>query len=133
MKSNIQLKTNRIDKLLEMIGLLVVLLSFVFSVWIYFHVPEQIPTHFGSSGRPDSYGGKTSIFIAPIVSALAFVFLTIIDKYPNIYYVTTSREPAIFKYISTRRFYLVSKIVIAFVFFYVLLSIYLAAHSTTPQ
>ena len=42
-------------------------------------LPEQIPTHFGISGRPDRWGGRWQAWLLPVVSLAVYVFLSVMS------------------------------------------------------
>lgn len=60
------------------------------SIYAYFDLPAEVPTHFGFTGRPTSYGNKATFLLLPILFSIApVIFLliirfrfTLINKYP---------------------------------------------------
>src|SRR3990172_333581 len=75
--------------------LIFILLVFLAAIWgvslyAYYTLPERVPTHFGFSGRPDSFGSKSTFLYLPAAFSLApLIFLlviryrfTLINKYP---------------------------------------------------
>jgi hypothetical protein len=53
------------------------------SVGIFWpQLPAQVPTHFGVSGPPNSYGPKGGIWMLPIVGFLLYCFLTLVSRIP---------------------------------------------------
>ncbi len=48
-------------------------------------LPEKIPTHFGANGSPDDWGGKGSLLLLPMISAVLYVPLTILERFPWVY------------------------------------------------
>jgi uncharacterized membrane protein len=68
-------------------GLSVVLLvlSFVASAWLYSRLPDQIPTHWNIRGEVDGYGGKGTLFIFPAIMAgmlVLFAMLPVLSPKP---------------------------------------------------
>lgn len=59
---------------------LVVMFTSVGIFWS--QLPALVPTHFGSSGSPNSYGPKGSIWMLPFVGFLLYCFLTLISFIP---------------------------------------------------
>jgi len=47
--------------------LLLLLIPFAYAYYIFPNLPEQIPTHFGIEGKPDAWGPKNSIYLAPTI------------------------------------------------------------------
>ena len=70
--------------------LFLLVLIWVISLYAYYTLPERVPTHFGFSGRPDSFGSKSTFLYLPAAFSLApLIFLlviryrfTLINKYP---------------------------------------------------
>ncbi len=59
-------------------------LAFIVSLYGILHLPERVPIHFDSSGRPDSYGSKWILLVNPLIAALVYFgipFLMKIDPY----------------------------------------------------
>ncbi|MFN3969502.1 DUF1648 domain-containing protein [Flavobacterium sp.] len=71
------------DKSAEVIGLLILLSFWIFTLFYYNQLPEIIPTHFGAEGKPDGFGPKWTIVILPLISTFIYVFLTIVVRFPH--------------------------------------------------
>jgi len=74
-----------LEKLLEALTALGVIILIAMTVWGYFALPAVIPTHYGFSGAPNAYGGKGSLLTLPIVSICLAVLLTVLSRYPHLY------------------------------------------------
>ena len=72
-----------IDYLSEGLAVLGVLTGIVIPLFAYDSLPEIIPSHINSAGEVDGYSGKATIWTLPVISALMYVFLTILNKYPH--------------------------------------------------
>jgi hypothetical protein len=48
-------------------------------------LPDNIPHHFGGSGKPDAWGGKWILWLLPGISLVLYIGLTILSRYPHIY------------------------------------------------
>ena len=48
-------------------------------------LPEEIPTHFGFSGQPDSWGGKSSLLVLPIIGGLLYGMMAVIERFPSVW------------------------------------------------
>ena len=50
---------------------------------VYDALPETIPIHFNFEGKPDGFGSKDTIYLAPIILGLVgfFVFALILTKF----------------------------------------------------
>ena len=45
--------------------------------------PETVPTHFGISGRPDAWGPRWNLLLAPVIGTFVVSLLTIVKRFPN--------------------------------------------------
>ena len=63
------------------IALLILSMPLFYAMYIYDALPETIPTHFNIEGKPDGFGSKDSIYLAPIILGIAgfFVFALILN------------------------------------------------------
>jgi uncharacterized membrane protein len=64
----------------------VVLLAYL---WILLYaewdfLPSKIPTHFGPLGKPDSWGGKSSLWMLPMIGSGLALLLTVVRHYPHL-------------------------------------------------
>jgi uncharacterized membrane protein len=107
------------DKIMEMIGILVLVTFWFFTLTNYKQLPEIIPTHFGSGGIPDGFGSKWTILLLPIVGALFYIGLSIFSRYPHKfnYSVTITEANAEKQYTIVTRMLRVMKIMLLLVFF----------------
>lgn len=75
---------------LVFVMLVLLALVWVISLYGYYTLPEQVPTHFGFSGKPDAVGSKETFLFLPFAFSIApVVFLlvlryrfSLINKYP---------------------------------------------------
>ena len=84
-KPRIKLALTDFDRLLERFGLLEVLFLWVYVMVIYKSLPQSIPSHFNFSGKIDSYGDKSLLFILPGIMAILYTGLSILNNYPHIF------------------------------------------------
>lgn len=63
------------------IALLILSMPLFYAMYIYDALPETIPTHFNIEGKPDGFGSKDSIYLAPIILGIVgfFVFALILN------------------------------------------------------
>ncbi len=69
-------------KLAETIAILGLIVMFGSAGILWSQLPALVPTHFGTSGSPNSYGSKISVWALPIVAFLLYCFLTLISRIP---------------------------------------------------
>lgn len=73
------------DKLVEVLGWLILLTLWGWTIAHYSSLPDTIPTHFNAAGEADGFGGKASIITLPIIATLLFIGLTVLNRYPHIF------------------------------------------------
>lgn len=79
----LRLPLSNCEKVIEVLSAIGVLLIFLIVITSWESVPGRIPTHFGSSGLPDAWGGKGSLVFLPIVVLVLYLLLSIVSKYPH--------------------------------------------------
>ncbi len=84
-------------------------------------LPETIPIHFSLDGRPDGWGGRATVIIAPIVMLVVYIGLGVLWRYPHIFNypwpITAENAPA--QYRLSRRVIAVLKVLIAWLGAYI--------------
>jgi len=65
--------------LLEVVALSAGILPLLIVLRAWDTLPEQIPAHFGITGRPDRWGGRWQAWLLPGVSLVVYVFLSVIS------------------------------------------------------
>lgn len=50
------------------------------------HLPETVPMHFDAAGRPDGWGGRSSILLLPGASVFLYVLLSLVERLPARWY-----------------------------------------------
>jgi uncharacterized membrane protein len=71
------------DKLVDLLGWLILLTLWGWTIAHYSSLPDTIPTHFNAAGEADGFGGKASIITLPIIATLLFIGLTVLNRYPH--------------------------------------------------
>lgn len=63
------------------IALLILSMPLFYAMYVYDALPETIPIHFNFEGKPDGFGSKDSIYLAPIILGIVgfFVFALIFN------------------------------------------------------
>ena len=82
-RPRIQIPLQSLDYLFEILAALGLLTLLGLSVFYYGQLPEQIPSHFGPNGLPDSYSSKTSLWLLPILGSAIFGLMTYINRRPD--------------------------------------------------
>jgi len=118
-RPKIKLKLTKTDKILEIIGWVILFGMWIFTLTNYSELPEKIATHYNIFGEADSYGKKGTIFFLPILSTILFVGLTILTKYPHVYNnypIEITKENAEFQYKNANRMMRLLKISVLIIF-----------------
>ena len=91
MKSNkqerpvLKLELTLTDRLLEVLGWLILIFLWTVTLLDYSGLPDTIPTHFDFAGKPNDFGSKMTIFALPVFGTLMFVGMTILNRFPHIF------------------------------------------------
>jgi uncharacterized membrane protein len=114
----LKLPLTAFDRIIEVLGLIVLIGFWIFTINFYALLPEVIPTHFGGGGKPDGFGPKEAILGLPIVSTVLYVMLTIFSRYPHKmnYSATITAENAEVQYRIMTRMIRVLKVFVLLIF-----------------
>ncbi len=91
--------------MLEGAGWLILLGTFWFTISTYADLGDEIPTHFDAFGNPNGYSKKVVLFLMPILSAILYASLYILNFYPHTfnYPVRITPENALHQYSTATR------------------------------
>ncbi|WP_010283219.1 DUF1648 domain-containing protein [Bacillus timonensis] len=73
------------EKILETLSIVILLGIYGYIIVNWSEIPDRVPTHFNFAGEPDSWGGKGSILILPIIATFLFKTMFILSKFPHIH------------------------------------------------
>ncbi len=76
---------SKIDLLLEIASIFFLAILWIFVLYNYRSLPNEIPTHYGIGGKADAYGDKSHILALPIIATILNLFLFILNKNPQLY------------------------------------------------
>ena len=82
-RPKIKLIPNSADKLVELLGWIMLLAIWGWTFTHYSTLPDTIPTHFNATGEADGFGSKASIIGLPVIATLLFIGLTVLNRYPH--------------------------------------------------
>lgn len=132
-RPNLKLPFSSIDKILVLISILCVILSWGLLIALWDKIPDMVPTHFNFAGQPDSYGRKGSLLIVIIISTIIAIPLLLLSKVPYIYNYpfNITADNAERQYKNSRRLILVMSAQIQAFFLYInIKSIYIAMNKS---
>ena len=114
----IELKLTKLEMFLEIMGYLLLVALWIFVIYSYASLPDQIPIHFNGVGKADDYRGKNSIFIFPIICTFLFLVVSLRGNNPEdfIYKVKITEENREALYRNQLNFIRVSKIMVSSLF-----------------
>lgn len=117
-RPKIKLIPTNADKLVDLLGWIVLLAMWGWTFTHYSTLPDTIPTHFNASGEADGFGSKASLIALPIIATLLFIGLTVLNRYPHIFNYPTSitQDNALQLYTLATRMLRYLKLVLALVF-----------------
>ncbi|MDR1879096.1 MAG: DUF1648 domain-containing protein [Bacteroidales bacterium] len=112
----IQLTT--FDYVIEILSVIVVVCSVVFTLIFFFNAPDIVPVHYDLSGKVDAFGSKNTYLTLPIASLFVYVGVTILAHYPHIfnYPTTVTAENAFSLYKTALRILRIVKLLICLMF-----------------
>ncbi len=73
------------DKIVEVLGWIILLVLWGWTITHYSSLPGTIPTHFNATGQADGFGSKATILSLPVIASLLFIGLTVLNRYPHIF------------------------------------------------
>ena len=122
-KPKVKLRLSTVDKLLEAVSLIILLIIWGIVFFNYSNLPQTIPTHYNASGQADAFGGKEEIWKPLIVLTILFIVLTFFNKFPQLfnYPVDITEDNAFRNYTIATRLLRHLKLIIVLIFGYLIL------------
>lgn len=84
-KPRIRVESTRVKRFLELVSLAGIIYIAYVLLQDWNIIPEKIPSHFGLDGHPDSYSGKSSLLLLPIIGLIVYLTITFMDRYPHMF------------------------------------------------
>lgn len=84
-RPRLALPADGLDKALELCGAVLLALFLIVVAGSWSMLPEQLPTHFGLNGEPDSWGSRLQVLVLPAIALLQFVLMTVLARMPHRY------------------------------------------------
>lgn len=105
-RPRIKIPLSLLDKILEVLCLTILVAGWLFVLWAYPRLPDQIPTHFDAAGQANDFGPKATLFYLPAISLVLYAGITILNRFPHHFnYLTEITEQnAMQLYTSATRF-----------------------------
>ena len=117
-RPQMKLELTKIDKAMELIGWVSLVIIWCFLIISFKNLPNSIPTHFNGVGKANGFGGKATIFNLPVIATILFVGLTILNKFPHFYNYPTdiTKDNALIQYTNATRMIRYLKLIIVIIF-----------------
>ena len=136
MKSNrpkINVPVEPMDIILDLLSVAIISGTLVYAFISYADLPEIIPSHFNASGEVDGYSEKYMIWLVPVISAVIFIGLFIMNKYPHLhnYMVNITEENALKHYRFSTRIIRFTNLFVTLIFGVILYAMVQSAHGNS--
>jgi hypothetical protein len=79
-------KKTAYDRILEIVAIAALLGSFYPLLFYNTIDPNALfPIHYNFAGEPDNWGGRSSLWVMPLIGLAFYIGMSILQKYPKIY------------------------------------------------
>lgn len=85
MEEKIEIRKNVLDVSETIVSLLCLVGVAVYLLLAWGSIPDRVPGHYNALGEVDHWSGKSSLIVLPIISWLIFGFITLVERYPQIW------------------------------------------------
>lgn len=101
----LKVKKEMPDHLLDLLATAAIAVLFIYPAMHYGSLPEEIPSHYNFKGQPDSFGGKASIWMLPVIGIIVYFGLGYLNNFPHRFNHATkiTEENAAQQYLLTTR------------------------------
>ena len=124
-------KYKTINRLLDIIGIALLIMLIVTTFIYWGKAPDMVPTHFNFKGEIDAYGSKNTLFILLPIVIIAYTGLAVLSKYPQVcnYCIEITPRNKEKQYSMASTFIRVINVEIVAIFFYSQVSIAIAMNN----
>ena len=84
-RPKLRIEFTPLDLIIEGLSISLLIYIWIHLFIVYGDLPNQIPSHFNSSGKPDAYSGKAFLLFLPLVATGLYVLMLVISKYPHLH------------------------------------------------
>lgn len=120
-RPQIHIEKTSMDKFIIIVGVLGVILTWIYLGIMWNSLPDIIPTHFGIDGEPNDFGNKLSLIFLPVIHSVIYILIYILAKFPHKfnYIVEITKENAEKQYRNASRLMYVLSTEISILFLYI--------------
>ncbi len=117
-RPKLRLTLSKADKIIEILGWVLLTTHWILTAVNYQNLPEVIPTHYNASGVADGFGDKWLILTLPLVATVLLVAMTIVNRFPHLfnYPATITKDNALSQYTHATRLIRLLKVVVTVIF-----------------
>lgn len=121
-RPRITIKPTTSDKVLELIGWMLLLAMWVLTISNYSNLPDKIPTHYNAAGEIDQYGAKVNLLILAFIATIIFVGPSILTSYPHMFNYPSriNQQNALKQYTNMTRMLRILKLALLIIFGYLI-------------
>ncbi|MEG0295503.1 MAG: DUF1648 domain-containing protein [Clostridium sp.] len=80
-----KIKREKFDDILNILCLVILINTILFLIIIWDKTPNKVPMHQDFAGNTDRWGSKLEIIILPVITWTMYIFITIIEKFPQVW------------------------------------------------
>ena len=78
-----EIKHNKLDTIAEVFCMILLIVTTLYTIYMYIQLPEKIPIHYNAAGVIDRYGNKLEIFILLVVTWVMYIGLSLVTRVPQ--------------------------------------------------
>ena len=71
------------EKILDIFAIGSIFFIFISLAYFWKQLPDQVPIHYNFAGTPDSWDGKNSLFILPVIAIFTFILFSVLRLFPH--------------------------------------------------
>lgn len=119
-RPKLSIPKTRFELFFDGITIVLFALSVVYLVSVWGILPEEVPAHYNALGEVDRWGKKWEMIIIPVIAAVMWISMTVLEKYPHVYnYMNLTKENIRAQYKNARLMLHVLKNIIVLLFSYI--------------
>ncbi|UJL45374.1 DUF1648 domain-containing protein [Virgibacillus sp. NKC19-16] len=80
---NIKIPASTWENVFHLFAFILIITMFVYAIFMYSKLPDEVPIHFNAAGEADNWGGKGAIFMLPFISLPMFMLLFFLGRVPH--------------------------------------------------
>lgn len=79
-------------KFLDWVTVLIFLAVVIYLITQFSALPDRVPGHYDGEGNVDRWGSKMELWILPVVGAMLWIPMTVLERYPHLFNYLNLRE-----------------------------------------